>query len=87
MENRYPGFEEYSRGLNTAFGKHSGQIAILCLMKNHSVWKISFGVLLRYIQDFRKMKNTVYGGSEVLVGLKKMMTKKVLRCLLNGTVL
>ena len=69
MEKGYPGFEEYSRGLKTAFRKHFGQIAISCLMKNHSVWKISFGVLLRYIQDFRKMKKRLglRDGDRVLV--------------------
>ena len=69
MEKGYPGFEEYSRGLKTAFRKHFGQIAISCLMKNHSVWKISFGVLLRYIQDFGKMKKRLglRDGDRVLV--------------------
>ena len=69
MKKEHFGFEEYAQGLKKAFSEHSGEIAIRCLMKNHSVWKISFGVLLRYIEDFQvlKKKLDLKDGDRVLV--------------------
>ena len=69
MEKKHSGFEEYIMGLKEAFEKHSGETAISCLMKNHIVWKLSFGVLLRYMEDFGKMKKLLglQDGDRVLV--------------------
>ncbi|HCI74156.1 MAG TPA: hypothetical protein DHV42_06415, partial [Lachnospiraceae bacterium] len=55
-------FEDFSEGLRHSFREHEKQIAVSCLMKNHAIWKISFGILLRYIEDFQQMK--------LLLGLK-----------------
>ena len=69
MQKEKFGFEMYSQGIRRTFKLHSDQIAISCLMKNHSVWKVSFGVLLRYIEDFQMVKEQMglKDGDRVLV--------------------
>ena len=69
MQKEKFGFEMYSQGIRRTFKLHSDQIAISCLMKNYSVWKVSFGVLLRYIEDFQMVKEQMglKDGDRVLV--------------------
>ena len=63
------GFEEYSTELKTVFERHADETAISCLMNNHKLWKISFGVLLRWIEDFKITKERLglRDGDRVLV--------------------
>ena len=62
-------FEDFSEGLRHSFREHEKQTAVSCLMKNHAIWNISFGVLLRYIEDFQQMKQLLglRDGDRVLV--------------------
>ena len=69
MEKVKLGFDQYSKELKGSFEKHADEIAVSCLMNNHRIWKISFGVLLRWIEDFRiiKEKLGLRDGDRVLV--------------------
>ena len=62
-------FDDYAQGLLRSFQEHEKEIAISCLMKNHSIWKISFGMLVRYIRDFQEIKQFLglRDGDRVLV--------------------
>ena len=62
-------FDDYAQGLLRSFQEHEKEIAISCLMKNHSIWKISFGMLVRYIRDFQEIKQflALRDGDRVLV--------------------
>lgn len=69
MEKERFDFEQYSQELKTVFAEHADEIAISCLQKNHKILKISFGVLLRWIEDFKIMKEKLglRDGDRVLV--------------------
>ena len=56
MQTEHLGYEQYSSVLKTVFSEHADEAAISCLMNNHRIWKISFGVLLRWLEDFRIIK-------------------------------
>ena len=56
MQEQQFGFEKYSAGIREALSKHAEDGTVSCLMNNHKVWKISFGVLLRWIEDFKAVK-------------------------------
>ena len=62
-------FQLYSDELKASFANHADEIAISCLMTNHKVWKISFSMLQRWIEDFRitKEKLGLRDGDRVLV--------------------
>ena len=63
------GFETYASGIRQVFAAHSDETAIRCLMKDGSIRKMSFGVLLRYIEDFHDLKESLglADGDRVLV--------------------
>lgn len=62
-------YKTYSEGLRRVFKAHSDEIAISCLLKNHNLWKISYGMILRYIEDFKIMRDRLglKDGDRVLV--------------------
>jgi acyl-CoA synthetase (AMP-forming)/AMP-acid ligase II len=69
MKNEKFGFEQYANDLKTSFADHADETAISCLMNNHKIWKLSFGILLRWIEDFKiiKEKLGLRDGDRVLV--------------------
>ncbi len=69
MKKEKFGFEQYANELKTSFAEHADEIAISCLMNNHKIWKLSFGILLRWIEDFKivKEKLGLRDGDRVLV--------------------
>ena len=69
MNKEALGYEAYAHGIKDAFARCSHQTAISCLMKNHGIWKITFGMILRYIEDFTIMKEHLglKDGDRVLV--------------------
>ena len=56
MQKKAFDYEAYSSGLKSIFSRCAEEVAISCLMNNHRVWKISFGVMLRWMEDFRAIK-------------------------------
>ena len=69
MKNEQFKFQQYSEELKASFAKHADETAISCLMNNHKIWKISFGILLRWIEDFKIIKEQLglRDGDRVLV--------------------
>lgn len=62
-------YKAYSDGLRRVFMEHCDEIAISCLLKNRNLWKISFGMILRYIEDYKIMRDRLglKDGDRVLV--------------------
>ena len=56
MQKKAFDYEAYSSGLKSIFDRCAEEVAISCLMNNHRVWKISFGIIQRWMEDFRAIK-------------------------------
>ncbi len=56
MQKEDFGFERYASGIKEALAAHADDGTITCLMNNHKVWTFSFGVILRWIEDFKLIR-------------------------------
>ncbi len=50
-------YNTYYNTMKDVFIEHRNDIAIKCLMDNGSIWKISYGMLLRYVDDFKDIRD------------------------------
>ena len=57
MRDSIYNYDAYYSNLRNVFTEHKNDIAIRCLMDNGSIWKISYGMLLRYIEDFKDIRD------------------------------